>query len=149
MIFAKHWKPFDSTNRKNINTEEDGVNKIQQLVNYIFNKLNQVSQSKSLTIDAKNQGTWTHLSSLYYLGTRFQGIFKEEIKTKLKEVKAQFEKVSRKIVMENEVRVVQGILDLIRVVMRFQGSQEDDTFITENENSIVCGPVQTSNNATT
>ena len=101
--------------------------------------LDQVSQSKSSTIDAKNQGTWTHLSSLYYLGTRFQGIFQEQIKAKLKEVKAQFEKVSRKIVMENEVRVVQGILDLVRVVMRFQSSQEDDTFITENENSIVCG----------
>jgi len=139
LIFAKHWKPFDSSNKKNINTEEDGVNKIQQLVNYIFKMLDKVSQSKSSTIDAKNQGTWTHLSSLYYLGTRFQGIFQEHIKKKLKEVKAQFEKISRKIVMENEVRVVQGILDLIRVVMRFQSSQEDDTFITENENSIVCG----------
>ena len=45
--------------------------------------------------------------------------------------------------MENEVRVVQGILDLIRVVIRFHGTQEDDSFITENENSIVCGPIQT------
>lgn len=68
--------------------------------------LDKVSKSKSLTIDAQNQGTWMHLISLYYLGIRFGGILKEPIKAKLKEIKKQFEKISKKIIIENEVRVI-------------------------------------------
>ena len=80
-----------------------------------------------------------HLISLYYLGIRFGGILKEPIKTKLKEIKKQFEKISKKIIVENEVRVIQGILDLIKEVLRFQQTQEDDQFISDNEQSIICG----------
>lgn len=46
------------------------------------------------------------LTSLYYLGTRFGGILKEPIKSKLKGIKKQFEKISKKIIIENEVRVI-------------------------------------------
>ena len=49
--------------------------------------LERVSNSKSMSIDAQNQGTWTHLISLYYLGTRFEGILKDSIVTNLKIVK--------------------------------------------------------------
>jgi hypothetical protein len=44
---------------------------------------------------------------------------KESIKQNLKEIKKQFEKISKKIIIENEVRVIQGILDLLKVVLRF------------------------------
>lgn len=47
-----------------------------------------------------------HLTSLYYLGIRFGGVLKEPIKEKLKEIKKQFEKISKKIIIENEVRVI-------------------------------------------
>lgn len=80
-----------------------------------------------------------HLTSLYYLGTRFGGILKEPIKDKLKVIKKQFKSISKQIIIENEVRVIQGILDMIKVVLRFQDSQEDDIFISENEQSIICG----------
>jgi len=82
--------------------------------------LDRVSKSKSLTVDAQNQGTWMHLTSLYYLGIRFGGVLKEPIKTLLKDIKKQFDKMSKKIIVENEVRVIQGILDLIKEVLRFQ-----------------------------
>jgi hypothetical protein len=60
-----------------------------------------------------------HLTSLYYLGIRFGGILKEPIKAKVKVIKKQFEKIAKKIIIENEVRVIQGILDLVKVVLKF------------------------------
>ena len=105
-VLAKHWKPFDNTNKKQVKTEEEGFIKINQLVGFICQMLDTVSKSKSSTVDAQNQGTWLHLTSLYYLGTRFGGIMKESIKQNLKEIKKQFEKISKKIIIENEVRVI-------------------------------------------
>ena len=89
-----------------VKTEEDGFTKINQLVDYICQMLDIVSKSKESTIDAQNQGTWMHLTSLYYLGIRFGGILKEPIKTKLKLIKKQFEKIAKKIIIENEVRII-------------------------------------------
>ena len=63
------------------------MNKINQLVEFIIQMLDKTSVSKSKTVDAKNQGTWMHLTSLYYLGTRFGGILCEPIKEKLKVIK--------------------------------------------------------------
>lgn len=105
-MLAKHWKPFDPSNFKQVRTEEEGFKNINSLVGFICSMLDKVSKSKSLTIDAQNQGTWMHLISLYYLGIRFGGILKEPIKAKLKEIKKQFEKISKKIIIENEVRVI-------------------------------------------
>jgi hypothetical protein len=68
--------------------------------------LDKISRSKSTTVDAQNQGTWMHITSLYYLGIRFGGILKEPIKEKLKVIKRQFEKVAKRIIIENEVRVI-------------------------------------------
>lgn len=73
---------------------------------FIFELLKQTSSSKSCTVDAQNFGTWSHLVSLYYLGTRFGGILQEPIKQNLKSLKKQFEKTSKKIIKESEVRVV-------------------------------------------
>jgi len=104
--------------------------------------LDKISRSKTSTVDAQNQGTWMHLTSLHYLGIRFGGVLKEPIKALLQEIKKQFEKISKKIIVENEVRVIQGILDLIKEVLRFQDNYEDDLFISENEQSIICGEQQ-------
>ena len=76
------------------------------LVNFIFKMLDRVSLSKSLTIDAHNQGTWTHLTSLYFLGSRFQGILKDPIINNLKNIKKQFDKISKKIIVESEIGVI-------------------------------------------
>ena len=95
--------------------------------------LDTVSKSKSSTIDAQNQGTWQHLTSLYYLGTRFGGVFKDTIKQNLKSIKKQFEKISKKIIIENEVRVIQGILDTIKIVLEFRDSHENDIFNQSNQ----------------
>lgn len=76
------------------------------LVNFIFKVLDRVSLSKSLTIDARNQGTWTHLTSLYFLGSRFQGILKDPIINNLKNIKKQFDKISKKIIVESEIGVI-------------------------------------------
>ena len=83
-----------------------------------------------------------HITSLYYLGTRFNEILKEPIKEKLKVIKKQFDKISKKIIIENEVRIIQGILDLIKVVLKFPSNQEQDIFISENEQSIIVGDQQ-------
>jgi len=45
--------------------------------------------------------------------------------------------------------VIQGLLDLLKVVMRFQDTQESDIFITENEQSIICGSQQMAKNLVT
>lgn len=84
--------------------------------------LERVSQSKQLTVDSQNQGTWMHINSLFYLGTRFGGVFKDQIKQGLKVVRKQFEKISKKIIVENEMRIILGLLDLINTVLKF-----DDT----------------------
>jgi hypothetical protein len=52
LILSKHWKPFDSSNKKSIKTEEDGFIKMNQLVSFISQMLDTVSKSKSSTIDA-------------------------------------------------------------------------------------------------
>jgi len=80
-----------------------------------------------------------HLTSLYYLGIRFGGILKEPIKAKVKVIKKQFERIAKKIIIENEVRVIQGILDLVKVVLKFPEGQEGDIFISDTEQSIICG----------
>lgn len=137
-MFAKQWKPFDqSTNKRSVGTEEEGFNKISQLVGYIFAILTRVSLSKSRTVDAQKHGTWTYLASLYYLSLRFEGMFVEPIKDQLKQVKKQFEKIAKKIIVESEVRVIQGILDVISVILRFQGSQEVDIMMQETESQSV------------
>jgi hypothetical protein len=133
LVLAKHWKPFDPSNYKSVKTEEEGFMSINALVTFIGQMLEKISQSKSLTIDAYNQGTWMHLLSLYHLGIRFGGVLKEPIKAKLKEIKKQFEKTSKRIIIENEIRIIQGLLSLIKEVLRFQISQEDGSFITESE----------------
>lgn len=51
-LLAKHWKPFDPTNFKTVKTEEEGFQKINQLVSFICKMLDKVSKSKSSTIDA-------------------------------------------------------------------------------------------------
>ena len=75
------------------------------------------------------------MTSLYYLGTRFGGILKEPIKENLKNIKKQFERVKQKIFVENEVRIILGILDLIKIVMRFskETNLEDDFLVMDNE----------------
>ena len=88
--------------------------------------LNRVSMSKQRTVDAQRHGTWTYLASLYYLSMRFEGMFVAPIKDQLKQIKRQFEKIAKKIIVESEVRIIQGILDVISVILRFQGSQEVD-----------------------
>ena len=35
--------------------------------------------------------------------------------------------------------MIQGILDLIKEVLRFKVDQEDDMFVSENEQTIICG----------
>ena len=99
-ILSKHWEPMLTQ------SQEEGYNNISQLVTFICQILDIISISKSTTVDAQNQGTWMLLTSLYYLGTRFGGIMKDQIKAKLKGIKKQFEKISKKIIIENEVRVI-------------------------------------------
>lgn len=81
------------------------------------------------------------MTSLYYLGTRFGGILKEPIKENLKNIKKQFERVKQKIFVENEVRIILGILDLIKIVMRFskETNLEDDFLVMDNEQSLIQG----------
>ena len=88
--------------------------------------LDRVSLSKSLTIDAQNQGTWTHLTSLYFLGSRFQGILKDPIVNNLKNIKKQFDKISKRIIVESEIGVIQGILEMIKIILQFKNTEENN-----------------------
>jgi hypothetical protein len=133
LLFAKSWEPFDASNKKVVGTQEEGYARISQLVNFILKLLDKISRSKSRVVAAQTHGTWTLLTSLFHLSNRFEGIFKATIAENLSEIKRQFDRTAKKIIKETEVRVAQGILDVVNVILRSKGSQADEIFMAATE----------------
>lgn len=138
-LFAKHWQPFDASNKAVVGTQEEGVARINQLINFILKLLDKISRSKSRVVAAQTHGTWTLLASLFHLSNRFEGVFKPTIVESLAEIKKHFDRTAKKIIKETEVRVAQGLLDVVAVILRSQGSQADEIFMAATESRSVGG----------
>lgn len=51
---------------------------------------------------------------------------KDPIVNHLKNIKKQFEKISKRIIVESEIGVIQGILEMIKIILKFKNSEENE-----------------------
>jgi hypothetical protein len=51
---------------------------------------------------------------------------KDPIVNNLKNIKKQFDKISKRIIVESEIGVIQGILEMIKIILQFKNTEEND-----------------------
>eukprot|EP00347_Sterkiella_histriomuscorum_P003068 403365712 len=118
LLLSKFWNPQQQQKQQNRQVKGQKSEELSFMISLIQQLLNHLCHNKDQALDM-SQGVYLLFNSLFHLAFRFEDSLKKTVQELLNQIQTQFDKIAKKAIKEEDVRIIDGILDLIKTIQKY------------------------------